>query len=207
MSTAERRKREIENRKKMILGATEKLIMSQELDSITMNAVAEKAQLAKGTVYLYFKDKDQLLAALSVKGLNILLKKFERAAAEGTSTKDKLVGMLRQNYKYFQKYPAYYKLNAEFESKYSASALKELEPISVKIYALFNSVIDEGFSKGEINAKLDGKYLANIMWGTTVGVMQFLRIHSLQFNRSTGLKKEEMFENFLESLINGMTSN
>jgi AcrR family transcriptional regulator len=63
----ERKQREKNMRRKLILQAAEKVFFSH--NGGTMDDVAQKAELCKGTLYLYFSNKDELLQALASKGI------------------------------------------------------------------------------------------------------------------------------------------
>ncbi|MEM8567730.1 MAG: TetR/AcrR family transcriptional regulator [Bacteroidota bacterium] len=204
MSVQDRRQREKEARKQLILDATERLIKSKGTDAMTMTDVAQEAELAKGTLYLYFKNKDQLLAALSLRGLNILLDLFHEAASTQTNSKEKIVSMIRANYDYFKRYPAYYELNASFESKFSAVAVKELQPISDKIYQIFNTIILDGIKEGSIRETVNPINLSHILWSMTVGVIQFIRMRQMVFDEAPGNSPDDMFDQFMMLLDNGI---
>lgn len=51
-------------RRKEIISASRKLFLSQGYDSTTMQDVITKLQIAKGTIYHYFKSKEELLDAV-----------------------------------------------------------------------------------------------------------------------------------------------
>jgi len=61
-----------------ILEAALQVIGDKGLHEATVDEIAEKAGVAKGTVYLYFRNKDSLLAALMQMGLE----RFETAVRE-----------------------------------------------------------------------------------------------------------------------------
>ena len=57
-----------------ILAATRRLMEQKGVDSLTMDEIAQAAGVAKGTIYLYFQSKDELVQALlSQVGDNIAL--------------------------------------------------------------------------------------------------------------------------------------
>ena len=53
-----------EFRTREILAAARRLMQSRGLEAITMEEIAAAAGVAKGTVYLYFQGKDDLIQAL-----------------------------------------------------------------------------------------------------------------------------------------------
>ena len=61
-----------ENKRNLILNALETLLPGKRFHEITLEEVAKAAQVGKGTIYLYFKDKDSLFAELVCYRLEIL---------------------------------------------------------------------------------------------------------------------------------------
>ena len=67
MGTLDRRKREKDKRRNRIIGAAEKVLFAKGYQAATMDDVATEAELGKGTLYLYFKNKEELIIALLVR--------------------------------------------------------------------------------------------------------------------------------------------
>ena len=65
MSTAERRARELERREQSLLDAALVLFDRDDWSAVTVEAIAERAEYAKGTVYRHFASKDDLYARLA----------------------------------------------------------------------------------------------------------------------------------------------
>ena len=65
MSTAERRARELERREQSLLDAAVALLDRDDWQTVTVEAIAERAEYAKGTVYRHFASKDDLYARLA----------------------------------------------------------------------------------------------------------------------------------------------
>ena len=65
MSTADRRARELERRERSLLDAAVALLDRDDWQSVTVEAIAERAEYAKGTVYRHFASKDDLCARLA----------------------------------------------------------------------------------------------------------------------------------------------
>ena len=53
-----------DQRREEVLRAAEEILVERGLRAATMSAVAARAGVAKGTTYLYFESKDELLAAV-----------------------------------------------------------------------------------------------------------------------------------------------
>jgi AcrR family transcriptional regulator len=58
--SAERREQYIEERRKQILDAAIEIFGGKGLDNATMDEIAQAVGISKGTIYLYFKSKDEI---------------------------------------------------------------------------------------------------------------------------------------------------
>lgn len=61
MGIIERKKREKEERRALIVEATKRLILERGVDSPSMQDIADATELSKATLYLYFESKEQIL--------------------------------------------------------------------------------------------------------------------------------------------------
>jgi AcrR family transcriptional regulator len=64
MSIATRRSRQKESLRQEILDAAGDLFVRQGYESVSMRKIADKVEYAPGTIYLYFKDKAEILDTL-----------------------------------------------------------------------------------------------------------------------------------------------
>src|SRR5689334_15238479 len=65
MGVQERRAREKENIREEILDAARTLFVKDGYEHVSIRKIAEKAEYAPGTIYLYFKDKAEILDRIS----------------------------------------------------------------------------------------------------------------------------------------------
>jgi AcrR family transcriptional regulator len=73
-----------ERKRRDIMRAAEELFTSRRFHEITLEKVAEIAGVGKGTIYLYFKDKDDLFFQTALAGFDRLLELLaETVPAEG----------------------------------------------------------------------------------------------------------------------------
>lgn len=85
---SERMKRKKEERRNEILDIAEKIIAEKGVQGMTMKEVAKEADVATGTLYLYFKNKNSLCAAINArisKQIRIMMK--ERSASHSNACK------------------------------------------------------------------------------------------------------------------------
>ena len=73
MSTDERKEREREKRKELILNAAEEIIISEGIDNISIRKIANKIEYSPAIIYYYFKNKDEIINSLMTKGYKRIL--------------------------------------------------------------------------------------------------------------------------------------
>jgi AcrR family transcriptional regulator len=62
LNALERRKKEKEHRRNAILKAARKLFFEKGFKAVTVDSIAAKADISKGSVYLYFDSKEEIYA-------------------------------------------------------------------------------------------------------------------------------------------------
>jgi len=86
MGISERREREKNQRRKAILNCARELVLSQGVEHVSMENIAEKAELSKATVYLYYSSKEELFNEICEEAARLFcerLKKFSETGLKG----------------------------------------------------------------------------------------------------------------------------
>src|SRR5471032_3539139 len=87
---AQRRVEEKERRRAEILDAAEALYAKEGWDLVTVDQVARSARLSRALVYVYFRDKEELLFAIGERAMGLLRDRFIGAAAGQASGLDQV---------------------------------------------------------------------------------------------------------------------
>jgi len=82
MGIQERKQRERERRRQQIIVAAKRVFSEKGYSKSTMEDIAREAELSPGTLYLYFKNKDELYASLSLRILQYLNIRLEDVKRE-----------------------------------------------------------------------------------------------------------------------------
>lgn len=91
----------IKDKHEAILTAAFSLFSHYGYRRTSIDDIAQEAGIAKGTVYLYFKSKEEIFRALSQQLLDRVLATAETAAAAPTSVTERLRGVLEAKFGYF----------------------------------------------------------------------------------------------------------
>jgi AcrR family transcriptional regulator len=113
---AERRVEEKERRRAEILDAAEALYSKEGWDSVTVDQVARGARLSRALVYVYFKDKQELLFAVGERAMYLLRDRFIAASAAKTLGIEKIEAIGRAYMAYAFEFPHYFDFCSRFHA-------------------------------------------------------------------------------------------
>ncbi len=109
MGITERKELEKLEMRKLILANAMKLFLEEGFENITIRRIAEKIEYSPAAIYLYFKDKDEILYTLHSEGFEELYRRQRRTL----SIKDPLTRLRKQGEMYISfalENPEYYDL-------------------------------------------------------------------------------------------------
>lgn len=210
MGIAERKEREKQQRREEIIQAAEQVFFSKGFDRSTMDDVAEKAELSKGTLYLYFTSKEDLHMAVARNAIR-MLKKYTQEAAEGEgSALEKLGRMGRACIEFSRSHPDRMK---------AIMTLEELEPMALSastsdvqemIYkestvGTVIELVEQGVQEKVIRSDIPALLVAHTLWMTVLSVIRFVTMkHGLL--EVLGLSQDQIFTSHFELVLNGIRS-
>jgi TetR/AcrR family transcriptional regulator len=177
MGIAERREREKEQRKNDIIDAAERVFFRMGHEHATMDDVAEEAELSKGTLYLYFKNKEELYLAIHLRGNRILHELFKKAVQGAQNGLDQTQAIGRAYVDFYKNYPDYFNALLYYESRpidfgdENSVAIQCLEEGRFTLELLIEA-IETGKKDGSVKKDIDAVKTAVSLWGQTTGVVQ-----------------------------------
>jgi TetR/AcrR family fatty acid metabolism transcriptional regulator len=133
-----------------ILAAARRLMEQSGVDTLTMDEIAQAARVAKGTIYLYFQSKDELIQALLSQVGEAMALDLESILAKPDSPQKKLkqVVILLLNYVERESvlFPVYLREMVRSKSSREATSLP-LQKLEERIVALITSLFDQGIAQ------------------------------------------------------------
>jgi len=167
-------------RREEILRAAVNEIGHRGISAMTMEHCARAAGVAKGTLYLYFKDKDELSAAAIQWGLNGLKQELEAIASKEGPVAEKLYRMLIRQLEFFdsnrQLYRVFLEEKGRICGKPKGPVWKRLTKGRQGYVDFIIRVVSEGIASGEFR-NLPGQKLG-MVWVEMVGGMVVHRLTS-----------------------------
>jgi AcrR family transcriptional regulator len=99
-----RRDREKEFKKQLIAEAAYKLFSSSSYEAVTVEDIARVAEFGKGTLYLYFESKEDILIYIFCNGVKDLGKDIEAQCSHEPDVREALYRYMSLQYSFYHKY-------------------------------------------------------------------------------------------------------
>ncbi|MFJ8161331.1 TetR/AcrR family transcriptional regulator [Streptomyces sp. NPDC096136] len=135
------------------------LIAEQGFSATTVDEIAERAGVAKGTVYYNFASKTELFEELLRHGVGLLTASLRAAAdeteARGGSRIEALDAMIRAGLVFIHRYPAFTQLYVAELWRTNRAWQGTLMVVRGQAVAVVESVLREGVERGELSAEID----------------------------------------------------
>ena len=176
MGIAERKKREKEIRKKQIQNAAMAVFMNKDFNSVTIEDIANEAELSPATLYRYFKNKYELYASLHLMYLKDLHDQIETVYADDTlAVEEKIVRFKDAMYKAFQNNPILLKIIFYIQpydvlTSLDKNLLNKLNRVARGSMNMMAAVYDDGV-KQEKFKEGQGMLHADILWAIFSGLV------------------------------------
>lgn len=175
---AERRQEEKERRRTEILDAAEQVAASSGWEELTMDQVARRARLSRALLYVYFKDKVDLMYALCERCLIALQQRFAQAYQSKQLGLDKVYAVGEAYVAFAEECPVYFEILArcglrEVNTKDPGPNELACQVIGEAMHRDIVAVLEGGIRDGSIRADLGNRVVAaTALWGFMQGVIQ-----------------------------------
>lgn len=204
MGLKERRQRERDARRELILKAARELLHEKGLNGASMNQIAKRAELGVATLYSYFTNKEELYIALQEEGLALLQKKMVTAVKGITDPATKLQTIADTYFTFSQKNKNYYYIVNYFSSSpeilFQPDLKAKIDEQAAGSMQLPRLTIEEGIASGvfkETNARH-----ASIMFSAMLqGLTQYRKLEKTVF---AGENYRDIFSFSIKQFINSL---
>jgi AcrR family transcriptional regulator len=206
--TNSRRQKEKEDRKDHILAAARQVFFEDGIRRATVDAIAARAEVAKGTVYLYFPTKETILAHLLLEGLDGLAERLVAAFDEaGEHTGEGRVRRLAAAYyDFYLNEGDYFRLlmafdRGHFQESVSPEIYERILHRGLRSLRWLAEAMQQGINAGEF-APGEARHLAGMLWAALNGVL-VLTSHPLR-RELVEQEVERLYEGVLDNMLRGL---
>ncbi|MBP3039746.1 TetR/AcrR family transcriptional regulator [Bacillaceae bacterium Marseille-Q3522] len=149
-----------------IINAAVVVIAENGFHQSQVSKIAKKAGVADGTIYLYFKNKEDILISLFKEKMGAFIDEIEKTIAEKDKATDKLLGMITAHFKVLAK-DYHLAIVTQLELRQSNLALRiKINEVLKEYLKLVDKIIRFGIENGEFSSSLDVRLARQMIFGT-----------------------------------------
>lgn len=206
MGIEERRNREKLARREAIIACARELFLAKGFNATTMDEIAQRAELSKGTLYLYFNSKEELYVTVMSEGLKILFDRIEETFNSDLPPDQVIRKLGEVYYRYYLDHRDYFRIlffleHGDVSKQLPRELIQENLDKGVRCLQLFAGVVQNGMEEG-IFSPVDPRKAALAFWGATNGI---LFLFEEELNREIiGMDVEQLIYYTLDLFIKGL---
>ncbi len=208
MGVVERRERERLQRKKDILDAARTLLFQQGLQATSVNAIAKESELSIGTIYFYFKNKEEIFAALQEEGLELLFIMVTENETAGDNCEGRLLASAMAYLDFSRIHKNYFDVINYFitapSTFFESGLMTRIHSKGSSILAHLETIVTQGIQQGKFKEKSPRRYTI-FFWASLHGLILMKKMQ-----KNTILENEDyntLFKYSVEKLINSIKIN
>jgi len=216
MGIAQRKEREKERRRAMILEAAEQLIIEKGHENLNMDEVAERAEVSKGTLYLYFNSKTDLIMGIVMKASKLLNEKFAEVLTKDLPGIELVREIGWAFLDFVTSHPEFFGAMKFYENLKNREELEESENVVMcqeyahKSFSYTVRAIQIGMQDGTIDRNYDPKQLAVLIWASSKGMVNMAYMQNssqhLVFLKEMGIEIKDLFDEFMKLIGCGIAA-
>lgn len=148
-----------EERERMILDYAEKVLLEKGYYDVSMDEIAAGVGIAKGTLYLHFPKKEDLVYSLVKPKMHAFLASVEQAQSIAGNPKDKLIYILQQELSgtFFQ---FLLKSGSDMAAIFKSHE-REISAILPKIFGRIHQILNEGKEEGVFDPLMPIEFMSS----------------------------------------------
>ncbi len=203
MAIADRKKREKKRRYNEIMDSAAKLF-SKGYNNVTMEDIARKTELARSTLYLYFKNKDEIYLAIATRGSKILNGMFGECYKRGKNGNEKIRLLVGAFCRFYKEYPGYYHANGYFQmprfSNKEFPEVEELKKIRTGNFSMVVNAFSEGIADGTVRSDIDPVKSTLVLTLSMQNVLD-LNPANMTYMKNNDIEHDELIDYAVEMMM------
>jgi AcrR family transcriptional regulator len=199
MGTKERRAREKEQLRQQILVAARELFVNEGYENISMRKIANKIEYSPTTIYLYFKDKADLLDSVCQETLLNLLNTLEQLKRDESDPVEALRKSGRTYVEFGLKYPQDYKLTFVIRPQFQKGLGLEEGSVGEQVFNYLREMVFACVQQKRFR-QMDVETTGQVLWSAVHGVTLLL----IDFPDFPWTEKDELIDTVIHTTIEGL---
>ena len=199
MGTKERRAREKEQLQRQILSAARELFVNEGYENVSMRKIANKIEYSPTAIYLYFKDKGDLLDSVCKETLLSLLNTLELLNRDKSNPIETLRKSGKAYVEFGLKYPQDYKLTFVVRPQFQKGLGLGEGSVGERVFNYLRAMVSECIRQKAFR-RVDVDTAGQALWSAVHGVTLLL----IDFPDFPWTEKGKLIDTVINTMIEGL---
>ena len=199
MGVKERRTREKEQLRHQILSAARELFVNEGYENVSMRKIADKIEYSPTTIYLYFKDKADLLDSVCKETLLSLLNTLELLKKDKSDPVEVLRKSGKAYVEFGLKYPQDYKLTFVVRPQFQKGLGLQEGSVGERVFDYLRAMVSECIRQERFR-QVDVEITGQTLWSAVHGVTLLL----IDFPDFPWTEKDKLIDTVIQTMIEGL---
>lgn len=193
------------HREQMLLAA-EKCFGEKGVGGTTMDDIAQQADYSKATLYVYFKNKDEMINALILRGMSLLLEKIHEAAAQEKAWTETYYAVCGAVARFYFERPMAYEATAgvipvDLEAKGTPIIFREIYETGEAINRELADFLRRGAEAGVIAPQSAPLQTVFILWAAISGIVRMAEQKEAYLERGLSISRDVFLQESFTLLL------
>jgi AcrR family transcriptional regulator len=176
MGLLERREKEKDSRRKLILASARALFFAKGFKNVTVDKIAKSSELGKGSIYLYFNSKEEIYAQILLNDIDTFHQQIFTLLNKKKTAVDLLFEFSYFYADFFLNHPELFRILMIYmlhtdQMNLSADQNRKIIVSMRKTIDIISSVFQLGIDNNEFPANINLKYNQLAIWGMLNGII------------------------------------
>ncbi|GAB4513259.1 MAG: TetR/AcrR family transcriptional regulator [Anaerolineae bacterium] len=169
-NSRQRREQEKREVRQTILTTAGEMFLESGYEGFSLRQIAERIGYSPGTIYLYFKDKDDVLFTVCKEGFIAFAQVLENAKATTDDPLEQIRVMGREYVRFGLENPAYYQLMFMQRPEFMIRQETETGEPPVDAFMILQRTVEEAMAAGSLQPG-DAQVTSDVLWSALHGVV------------------------------------
>lgn len=205
-----RRKKELADfHRESILKIAKMLFEKNGVESTSMNDIAKEAEYSKATLYVYFKNKEEIVNCIILQSMKMLYDRIHTSTQTETDLLARYYGICNELTAYCDTYPLYFQtliqeINVDVNNPDTPPVFQEIFEMGENINGLIDSFIKDGISQGIFRSDIKIPETVFLFWASLSGIILMASHKKNYLEQFMNTTKQDFLKYSFDTLINSI---
>lgn len=188
-----------------IVEAAKELFREKGMEKTTMDEVAKKAEYSKATIYVYFKSKEEISAAIALESMQALRNAMEVVLKGDKDFFEKYRTMCGALVQLYEKSPEEFMLSTEKMAvnidENTPQVFQDFCRVGDETNDLIIDFLLQGAKRGLVRKNSTNLETVMFLWGSLTGLIPMAYKKAEYFEQAMGLTREKFLKQSFDTLL------